>query len=298
MQTSASRKLTAGCLVLLSSLAANVCNAQLTLWLKADAGDINAGSPSNLDEVTAWADSSSSSFDLTGASGTAPIWHNDQINGSSESGFLRFDGINDVLSRNGILGGDLFGATEAAVFMVIRPGVGNNANSLLSWSDGNNYFQVAENDPAPADKRIFFYTGNFNPGGDLDHSAPQPDPNWENNWLILSVVRNGNAGDIRVGGASIGSDANAYSSVLDTGVSAPLTVGATANPLSQYWGGDIAEIRVYDSGSVNVGAIEAELGAAYNLAPVPEPSQYATVFALACVAGAMFFRVRRQRAAA
>ena len=68
---------------------------------------------------------------------------------------------------------------------------------------------------------------------------------------------------------------------------------------SQYLNGNIAEILVYKTvlNDTQIKSVETQLGSKYDLAVVPEPSQYATVFGLICVAGAAAMRLRRRAAA-
>ena len=59
------------------------------------------------------------------------------------------------------------------------------------------------------------------------------------------------------------------------------------------WGGNIAEILAYNSGSIDVAGVENYLGTKYGLTPVPEPSEYAMIFGVICVLGALVVRSRR-----
>jgi hypothetical protein len=277
-------------------MAASVCNAQLTLWLTADAPSVNGGGASSLDPVDTWTDAAGD-LDLSGSGGSRPLWHNEAVNGTANNGFIRFDGSDDALSRSGVLGSSLIGSTTGSAFLVIRPATDHAANALLSWftSTGNNVFQVAENNPIePAEEQIQLAHGNFS--GTTIYGEPEPET-WAGNWLIVSAVRNGNEGTIRVAGANLGGspDSAAFSGSLDTGATGDLRVGGFAGG-GQFWSGDIAEILVYSS-AADIAATENYLGSKYNLAPVPEPSQYATVFALALIGGAVALRIRRQRTA-
>lgn len=279
-----SKKLMAGGAVLLSLSAAQVAQAQLTLQLVGDAANVTSGG--NGTAVTSWNDQGSSSSDVTGAGLTAPTWNSGAVNSSLiKSGYLTFDGSDDVLANTSVLGSSLFNSTTATIMLVLRPGA-NAADTMFSWkADGvENYLQAAEN-PGP-----FFYSGNT--------GASIPDPsNWEGNWHLLTLVRNGSSSDIRVDGVSLGSSGSSFPTAMNLGAGA-INIGHTVNQAGQYWAGDIAEVRVYNNVPGTLGGIEASLMSDYNLAPVPEPSQYATVFSLICVAGALVYRQRRQRALA
>ena len=287
-----SKKFMAGGAVLLSLSAAQVAQAQFTLNLTADAGSVTTTGGSGT-TVTAWNDSGSANADLTGSGGAnSPVWSSGVVNGSSSSGYLSFTGSEaDVLAATGVIASSLFSANQVAISMVIRPGVGNSADALFSWASGGTYVQLAENDDAFTPGFAFVHNTAF-------YQASEPS-GWEGNWSILTVVRNGNYGELRRDGAIFASSATAFQGAgdLNTSLSGTLQVGQTVGAPTQSWTGDIAAIRV--STDVNsVGSTEAALGGAYNLAPVPEPSQYATVFSLICVAGALVYRQRRQRALA
>ena len=63
----------------------------LKLWLDADAANVNAGSPTNLDAVSTWVDKSTAANNLTQATAiNQPTW-------LSSIPSLDFDGINDLL---------------------------------------------------------------------------------------------------------------------------------------------------------------------------------------------------------
>jgi len=290
MQTTAyKRNLAIAGLMVLGCSLPTACKAQLTLWLKADSSQINLTAPASGDPVSLWKDASGSGLDVS-ASGTAqPTFLANQLNGF---GAVRFDGVANELDRTPVTASSLVSADQSATFLVLKPNA-QDANTILSWVDNTagagNFLQVAEN----AGKLAYAHGQVLT--APIDAITADKPGNWIGNWHILSLVRHSDgSGEIHVDGTALATS-GAFTGPLN---SAPGTLSVAHGFGADNWGGDIAELRVYNSGSVDTSAIETELGTKFNLAPVPEPSQYATVFAAACVCGALFLRNRRQASAA
>jgi hypothetical protein len=117
------------------------------------------------------------------------------------------------------------------------------------------------------------------------------------------MVRNGTAAEFRLDGTPIALAGNAFPTgpSWDTTGTGTLTVGGApfdaAPSTPDLWTGDLAEIQIYNAVPGDINAVELALGAEYGLTVVPEPSEYAMIFGLACVAGAVALRYRRQQLA-
>lgn len=291
IQTSCLRALS---LALLTTAVVPICNAQITLgdlpnsanvtlWLKADTGvstDING--------VTQWQDGSNSGFHLSASGGPQPqlIANGQTVGLPVNLPVVQFDGVQDVLSRTGVDGTSLVSANSGAFFVVLKAN-SQDVKSILGWVDDNapgngynNLVQVAENGS------LIYLHGDA--GQDLI-SAPKPG-DWATAWHVLSVTRTGSSGDIRVDGQSLSPSGSFNGSGI---FSANGTLAVGSLNAGENWGGNIAEILAYNSGSIDVAGVENYLGTKYGLTPVPEPSEYAMIFGVICVLGALVVRSRR-----
>lgn len=291
------KHLTVGSVLLASGLA-TVCQAQLTspsFQLIANPASINGGLGANNDPVASWSDSASSGISVTAAGSVQPTFLANQT--PNGQGAVRFDAVDDFLSASGVSAGSLFGASASSTFIVLKPNA-NPAATLFSWFDdnvgANNGVQAAENTPSST-ALIYYGHGDLGAGNNVQGDRPA---NWANgDYHVLSLVRNSDgSGTIRFDGAAIPNLVGSFTGPLNTAGSGTLGVGGSV--FGDRWGGDIAELRVYKEGDASltsIQAVESELTSTY-ITPVPEPAQYATVFSVVCVLGALVIRRHRQNA--
>lgn len=282
MQTTASlRKLTVAGLVLLGC--GSLANAQITFKASQTDG-LTLGSGNN---VASWSDVGTT-YTLT-PSGTAPTFTAGTAGLLNGQGFVSFN--NSPLTEAGQILSPMVGATESAAFIVLR--TTHQSKTILSWrQDGlpagnwTSLYQASENGGS-----IFYVQGNAQgpTGGDL---VSAPAPAWDTGFHVLSLIRNGSAGQIRFDGAPLATT-GAFEGPIATGATGLLAIGGLP-AAGDAWAGDIAEISVYNAVPTDISAVEASLGQSYGLSVVPEPSEYAMIFGLACVGGALALRYRRQ----
>jgi hypothetical protein len=282
MQTTASlKRLTAACLVLLGGAAA--VNAQLIF--KADQ---TAGLSVSGNQVTSWSDSGAN-YTLT-PSGTAPTFTPGSDPGAPNGqGFVSFN--NSPLTQADAALSPLISASQSAAFVVLRTSAQNK--TLLSWrkngiADFSSLLQVSENSG-----RISFVQR-----GALSSSISAAAPTWNSDFHLLTLVRNGTSGQLRFDGTPLSSPLGAFSGSMDTVSQGLLALGGLPASAGDTWTGDIAELRVYSTVPADISAVENTMGGIYGLTAVPEPSQFAMIFGLACVAGALVLRHRRQTSVA
>jgi len=272
MQTkTSSRHLRLAGVALLSVALPSLCTAQLTYQLTP------AGyTPGN------WANDAGGAV---GAVTQASVGAQPQlVAGATPSGSsaVRFDG-GDILSAANVLSSSLVGNTSGTLFFVMKPSI-QAVSSPFQWDTGaGQRLQFAENAG-----NLFYVHGTFsNPTFDFINTANPA--GWSDQWHVVTLVRDGTAGSIRVDGVAL-PDQNFNVSGL-TGASGTLNIGAGPGTQDPFIG-DIAEVRVYQAAlsSIDIGTIEGQLTQDY-LTPIPEPSEYAMMFGVLCVAGAF---ARRQ----
>jgi hypothetical protein len=284
METTAySKKLTVAALVVVGLAAA--ANAQIIF--KADQTDGLVVSGGN---VTSWSDTADTANYTLAPTGTAPTFGVSAAN--NNQGYVSFGGAGLLVDDDAALGGAI-GATQTAMFLVLRA-TGAQNKSILTWDDtnpsstGSTFLQVSEN---LGDINHLQRGTTTTSAGIVNGDAPT----WDGDFHLLTLVRNGNVGQIRIDGVAQTVTGNfSASGSMPLVTSGDLTLGGRVGSTSgDRWSGDIAEVRFYNT-IPNIEQIEMELDATYNLNVVPEPSEYAMIFGLACVAGALALRYRRQ----
>ncbi len=256
-------------------------NAQLVF----DADSNVTGTLNN--PVTAWSDIGST-YTLAPL-GTGPTLLNSGFN------YLAF---NQTPLLNASVPATILGETQGAVFMVLR-GFAND-RSALTWMDESvaAYQRLVQVSRTASD--IYYVQGNLT-GGSTDFINADEGNVADGSWHVLTLVRNGNGGTIRLDGTPLPSLAGDFAGPLPQTATGKLTVGGAPfnapGDVPDRWTGDIAEIQIFSAVPGDINAIEQALGAEYGLTVVPEPSEYAMIFGLACVAGAVALRYRRQQLA-
>lgn len=279
-------KITATCVALFGLATAN---AQLVF----DAGTLGGTAGSS---VTSWT-GASPSVTLNQDAATAPTL--------GVTGTTKYVDFNDTdLKATGVSSG-IVGADQSAIFMVFKntsPG-----GTVLLWTDGTRNVNLAENtDFATAPNSLLYVQGLATdyPTANTVSSTPTPAQWTDGQWHVLSVVRNGGSAEMRIDGTPLSTTENFGPTPLwNTTLTGDLYVGGSSwkgSPPADNWDGDIAEIQIYSTVPGDINAVELALGAKYSelgLTVVPEPSEYAMIFGLACVAGALALRYRRQQLA-
>lgn len=283
--TEFTRPLTVGCLILLSSALVNVCTAQFTatptLWYEGDDLTAAAGAP-----ASSW--TANVGPTVSASAGAEPTVQTGDL-GSHK--YLEF-GTGDFLQ--GVTSGSVVDATHGSLFIVLRTDAQSTVSgqTAFSWQDANynqRFSLVTEWSP---NRNIDFHFGN---PGQANGTATASQPAAEEfygSWHVLSLIRNGTEPTIRLDGEPLATSGTFNQSLNVT--DRLLFIGGTDG--SDTLKGAIAEIVTFE-GAVDPGEVEQYLGTKYGLAPVPEPSEYAMVFGVACVLGALVVR-RRQKAAA
>lgn len=286
MQTKASiLKLTATCVALLG-LASATANAQLTLHLVANPATTGAAALG--DPVATWTGSGATTISVSqGTADQQPTFNPTGVNGL---GFVSFDGANDNLRATGV-DASFLPASGNATVMVLRPG-DLASESAASWGTAlANMWQLSLINPD-----IHYVQGDIS-GVDQQVFGAAPG-NWVDSWHVVTGIRNADgSGELRVDGATIATaGAGTFAGPNPSGTGTLVIGGSDFDGANDRWAGDIAEIRVYST-VPNIATEEGALFTAYNITPVPEPSEYAMIFGLACVAGAVALRYRRQQLA-
>lgn len=278
------KKLKVACLILLGCGAATVCNAQLTLHLVADAASTGNAPGSMGQPVATWVDSASGIN--VSAAGTAQPTFNSA--GPGGQGYVSFDGTDDLLTAT-VASGAYLSGNQSATMVVLNPD-NNLAETILSWRSGagfDNMWQLSR-----LSDEIHYVQGDFGQNDQVFATLPTAD--WSGNWQLLTAIRNTDgSGEIRLNGVSLATS-GAFTGPIDNVNGTLMVGGSNFDGVNDRWAGDIAEIRVYNSVPGNINEIELELGGTYGLSVVPEPSEYAMIFGLACVGGALALRYRRQ----
>lgn len=283
MQTKASLlKITATCVALFGLATAN---AQLIF----EAGTLSGVAGS---DVTSWA--SSPAGTTLQPTGTAPKL---QFQGTT-----KYVDFNDTDLAAASVSDSIIGTSQSAVFMVFRnpTGVDSLGATALIWINGtdtSHILNLAETTGFGPSSTIAYVHGDVS--ADI-LSVPTPGAWNDGNWHVLTALRNGASGQIRIDGTPVTPATGAFANNWTTGGTGTLFVGGSPWGAGDDFIGDIAEIQIHSSVPGDINAVELGLDAKYSelgLTVVPEPSEYAMIFGLACVAGALALRYRRQQLA-
>ncbi|MBU2712696.1 DUF4347 domain-containing protein, partial [Zooshikella harenae] len=109
----------------------NVASANLTVWLKANAGVTESGG-----SVSSWADQSAAGGNNTITQGTASQQPQRQLNTVNFNPSLFFDGSNDELTRTGFAGTEIIDNNNNTIFVVVdvaSPGV------VVQWEETDGF---------------------------------------------------------------------------------------------------------------------------------------------------------------
>lgn len=284
MQTKASLlKITATCVALFGLATAN---AQLVF----EASTLGSGGSS----VNSWADSALTPTVTLTPTGTAPLV---QLQGTT-----KYVDFNDTDLAAAGVSDSIIGTSQNAVFMVFRnpsgsASLGATALIWINGTDTSKILNLAETTGFGPSSTIAYVHGGLN----VDQlSVPTPAAWNDGNWHVLTAVRNGTSGQIRIDGVPVTPATGAFPNSVTTGGTGTLFVGGSPWGAGDDFIGDIAEIQIHSTVPSDINLIELGFNTKYSelgLTVVPEPSEYAMIFGLACVAGALALRYRRQQLA-
>ena len=213
--------------------------ASLEVWLKADAIEgLNDG-----DDVATWADSSGNGNDATEAT-NKPTYETAEINGLP---VIRFNGTNDEISTAA------FGTALTqpnTIFVVYKDPSGTGSEYVYDGVLSTNRHGLLLDGTTPS-REVTPYAG-ASPAG---HTTEQ------NVWHISTIVYSSTSSDVY-------EDGTAEQTGIDTGTHtlSALMIGSDWNTYF-YFGGDIAEILVYDAelSSADITQVEYYLANKYLL---------------------------------
>jgi len=261
-----------------------------TLWLKADQGIHKDGS----DRVTSWDDVSGNpeGNGVVNVSdpGKTPLWVDNQ---SGSQPAVVFSSTRGDFLDNTVVGSTLIAAQASTVFIVQRDDGGANhpSGTSVQWSpNGLNYLSINA-----ANSDAIFYTS----GSNQDFvQGPVTPASFYSTFHLITGVRNGASGTLRLDGQTIGSSSTLAGSA-DTSLSGTLLVGGYRNVPANGFDGAIAEILVFNSAlpGNDITTIEQGLSAKYGLTTVPEPQAYATAFSALCLVAGVAMKLRRRQSA-
>ena len=206
----------------------NVTN-NLRIWLKADTiTNTVPGSP-----VVSWPDSSGNGFHFyQTVPAMMPLWQPNRRGGLPA---VHFDGSDDALWRENLAGSDFMTPTQATVFCVFTRESNNPRTSLFGWG------------PAAMNNRFFLHATwqgiiSFQHGS-APGTAWSQLPDWDDNWHVINVWRDGNIGSGMVDGFVLG-DQNAMPDSPDMNYSSTFDIGR--DPYGNFLKGEIGELLVYN----------------------------------------------------
>jgi hypothetical protein len=201
----------------------------------------------------------------------------------------------------GIDAADLFGPTTSTIFIVEKSSDPTSSSPPAAYANLN--WTALEGSPPALNNNhaltAFDYQGalSFDYGTAGAVTAPANTAAYYNSSHVLMFQRSGGGGQINVDGNPLNSSGSISGSLTGPGV---LQIGGFndnpgASPINSL-NGSIAEIVVFKSALAtdDITKVEGYLGGKYGISVVPEPSQYASVFGIVCVATGIALRLRRK----
>lgn len=220
----------------------------MTLWLEttsAESFDENIDiSDSTKNKVALWKDinpQSKTRMDFTQSTDVQkPALIKDPVmNGLP---VILFDGTNDYLLRDNVLGSDFAQSDQITAFVALKFPVTQNT-TILVWQpspDGNNRFNIH---PQWGDGRTYFDFGDVSDGsGRLASNVSEATP-YVNKAAILTVIRKPTNGNIRVNGYKFFGTNSSLTKIFDITQSTTFYIGG-----SPYFGGAVGEIIIFNRG--------------------------------------------------
>lgn len=259
---------------ILSNLEPNPANANLQLWLKADAGVTSGG---NGTDVTLWENQSTSAASVGNAIplsglGNAPTFvaSSSSFNGQST---ISFNGTSQAfnVNTNSLLTGSGF-----TVFFVMQVNSPGGVQALLSA--GGNFYGTLDN-------QLIYQT-------DTQYATlfSAPGSILGTTTYVMSLTHNGTAG----GETSFFIDNTRNddgAAISDVSTPGPGGIGYQVNGQFRFFGGEVAEILVYNAALTDADRIGVNDYLTAKYTAIPEPSVMA-LFGIGL--GTLLMRMRRK----
>jgi hypothetical protein len=203
--------------------------ANLKVWLKADQISLADNDP-----IDTWADQSGNALDVTASSTARPTYQTNELNSLP---IVRFDGINDALTRSSFTN-----LSQPNTIFCIRKHLSTPTGHEIDGDTGAGARNLVGYLSGPV---YALYAGTVLSGGTLAVDT----------WELTEAVFNGGSSTLHVNGASTlsgAAGAQALGGVLRIG---------GGDGASFFFGGDMAEVVIYnaDIGSTNRGLVRAYL---------------------------------------
>lgn len=303
--TNFSRNLKIACLLLVSAALADIGNAQMTwtatttqpsFWLDGSTGvTLDTGS-----NVGSWEDArlGNGGFNTTVSdTGIHEPTYTATLNSIPVVSFT----ASQYLFNSAITGSTIFGtsSSDVTVFVVQRNTGGNPNSTSVNWVDnGGASFQDQMVLSADYGGNVSLTYGNTGASGSTINASSPGD--LYTSAHVISAQRSGTLGFLHEDGAplSITSGGFTAGNNYDPTQSGALQVGGFNGGSTM--NGNIAAVVIFNTSlsPSDTASVESYLGNRFGISVVPEPSQYAAAFSIACLLGALGFRLRRNRGVA
>ncbi|HNI96081.1 MAG TPA: putative Ig domain-containing protein [Leptospiraceae bacterium] len=215
----------------------------ITFWLKADAGvysDAGITPAVNGAPVQQWNDQSAGLIITQATAAYQPKFYTNVINSRS---VVRFDGVDDYLSKLSVAGSSLLSASEGDIFLVQYQDGVNATNTPFSWES------------TFSSNRFLAHFGNNSVAFDFSNStagqgrlSPTVPTNMFNYWILAELYRNTSTADntdgLYLNGNAASSNGN-FTTNLSIAPTATFYIGTY--PIGgPYFSGEIAEILFFN----------------------------------------------------
>lgn len=221
----------------------------LTAWWKADSLVLNDNDP-----VSAWADSSTSGFDLSAVTTARPTYKS--TGGPNSKPSISFDGAANVLTRASVPILSLVSTNQCHIF-IVQYQVGTKANNCSLNFNGITVPLL--NTHLTFSNTLFWDFGNAGAGqGRISVAQPS---GWDDSWRMVQLIRESpNSGTSRIRDQGSQLTSGAVTQAM-TAATATLSVGGG----NQFLQGLISEVIIYNVAlsTTDRQSIEAYLNAKY-----------------------------------
>lgn len=224
--------------------------AGLTAWWKADTIAQSDGTA-----VASWADSSSSGFNLSQATGSAQPTYKTTA-GPNSTPCVQFDGVNDLLARASVSILSLVSSNQCHIFIVQKQDSTQASNCTINF---NGITAPLLNIHLTYSDTLYWDFGNSTAAqGRVNVAQPT---GWDNSWRMVQLIRESpNSGTSRIRDQGVEIKTGSVTQTM-TAATTTLTIGGG----NQLLKGSIAEIIVYNValGTTDRQSIESYLNGKY-----------------------------------
>jgi hypothetical protein len=209
--------------------------------------------------VTTWTDTIQSIAPTQATAGNKPTYRTTL--GPNSTPCVSFDG-GDVLSVN-VLGSNLWSTNAGHIFIVMKQTGSDAQNCPLCWFDGGSNTIEAF---LSYDNVLYFDWATANAAGRASVAQPS---GWDDSWRMVQLIReppNTGAVRIRDQGSLLASNTSA-TSLITTGNTAPLNIGAQTAAAGIAFTGFITDILIYNTAlsTTDRQTVEAYFNSLYGL---------------------------------